>query len=724
MKFTRQFDSMDCGPACVRMLASAYGQLFPLVWLRNQACLTKEGVSVAGIRRTLGEVRMESAAFRMTLDEIEEKCPLPAILHWNQNHFVVLEKVDRKRGKRMWHIADPAFGRHIATDKDLTTHWLAGDKGVVIAAEPGVGFEEQTPPSECHSFVAFAREHVWPYRWSMLKSAIVMLAGLLLSLVLPYLTQAMVDRGIGNKDTNLIFAILAAQLAIVTGSFIIQLIGNKVTLYMSTHISISIITSYLTKLLKLPISFFDTKSAGDYQQRISDHSRLQSFLTIGSLQTLFSLISVPFYLVIIGTYNLVVLTVYVAFTALSIAWSVWFFNRRKALDFEQFQLNALAQNHMYEMTGGIVDIKINGFEKYKINQWRDIQNKQYDMSLRIMRLDQHQNTGFMAFGQARNLFIMCWIALLVVNGSMTMGMMMSVSVIIGMVSSPLGQLMDFMRRLQDARISLERSDEVRMADEEDRPDMLAVDTSAPMDIELRNVSFAYGGELGKPAVNDVSFTIPAGAFVAIVGESGSGKTTLMKLLLKFYEPQKGQILLGGYPINDYSAASLRNACGIVTQENFLFSDTIERNIVLGNKLNQTRLADAVDSACLTDVIKSRPLGLHTKVGAEGEGLSGGERQRVMMARVAYKQPPYIMLDEATSNLDANTEQRITENIAQRFAGSTRLVIAHRLSTVRDADLIVVMRNGHIVDLGTHNQLIERGGYYLTLIQNQLELASE
>lgn len=724
MKFTRQFDSMDCGPACVRMLASAYGQLFPLVWLRNQACLTKEGVSVAGIRRTLGEVRMESAAFRMTLDEIEEKCPLPAILHWNQNHFVVLEKVDRKRGKRMWHIADPAFGRHIATDKDLTTHWLAGDKGVVIAAEPGVGFEEQTPPSECHSFVAFAREHVWPYRWSMLKSAIVMLAGLLLSLVLPYLTQAMVDRGIGNKDTNLIFAILAAQLAIVTGSFIIQLIGNKVTLYMSTHISISIITSYLTKLLKLPISFFDTKSAGDYQQRISDHSRLQSFLTIGSLQTLFSLISVPFYLVIIGTYNLVVLTVYVAFTALSIAWSVWFFNRRKALDFEQFQLNALAQNHMYEMTGGIVDIKINGFEKYKINQWRDIQNKQYDMSLRIMRLDQHQNTGFMAIGQARNLFIMCWIALLVVNGSMTMGMMMSVSVIIGMVSSPLGQLMDFMRRLQDARISLERSDEVRMADEEDRPDMLAVDTSAPMDIELRNVSFAYGGELGKPAVNDVSFTIPAGAFVAIVGESGSGKTTLMKLLLKFYEPQKGQILLGGYPINDYSAASLRNACGIVTQENFLFSDTIERNIVLGNKLNQTRLADAVDSACLTDVIKSRPLGLHTKVGAEGEGLSGGERQRVMMARVAYKQPPYIMLDEATSNLDANTEQRITENIAQRFAGSTRLVIAHRLSTVRDADLIVVMRNGHIVDLGTHNQLIERGGYYLTLIQNQLELASE
>ena len=337
---------MDCGPACIRMLASAHGKLFPLSWLRSQACLTKEGVSVAGIRRALSKMKMESGAFRMTLDELADKCPLPAILHWNQNHFVVLEKVKCRCDKRQWYIADPAFGHYSASDADMAVHWLAGEKGVTIAAEPGDGFEAQTPPSECHSFVAFAREHVWPYRGAMIKSAIVMLAGLLLSLMLPYLTQAMVDKGIGNKDTSLIFVILAAQLAIVVGQFVIQLIGNKVTLYMSTHISISIITTYLTKLLRLPISFFDTKSAGDYQQRIADHSRLQSFLTVGSLQTLFSLISVPFYLAIIGTYNLVVLVAYVVFTALSIAWSVWFFNRRKALDFEQFQLNALVQNRM------------------------------------------------------------------------------------------------------------------------------------------------------------------------------------------------------------------------------------------------------------------------------------------------------------------------------------------------------------------------------------------
>lgn len=722
MKFTHQYDAMDCGPACVRMLASAHGKVFSLAWLRGHACLTKDGVSVAGIRRALSEVKMDSGAFYMTLDELEHKCPLPAILHWNQNHFVVVERV-RRRGRRLWQIADPAFGRYKATDEDLIAHWLAGDKGVVIAAEPGEGFYDQKPERERHSFMAFAREHVLPFKSSLILSAVMMLVGILLSIIPPYLTQAMVDRGIDDKNNGIILTILMAQLAIVGGSLLIQLISNRVTLYMSTHISMSVITVYLAKLMKLPISFFDTKSMGDYQQRIADHTRLQSFLTTDSLQTLFSLVSVPFYLAIIGTYNIVVLIGYMLFTALSIGWSVWFFRRRKVLDFEQFQLGALAQNRICEITAGIVDIKINGFEEYKINQWHALQQKEYELAQRVMKLDQWQTAGFTTISQARNLFILGWIAFLVVGGEMTLGMMMSVSVIVGMVTPSLQQLVDFMRRLQDARISLERSDEVRMAENEDRDNMLNVNPSTPMDIEIRNVTFAYGGQLGKPAVNDVSFTIPAGGFVAIVGESGSGKTTLMKLLLKFYEPQQGQILLGGKLISDYSAASLRSACGIVSQENFLFSDTIERNIALGNELDDARLAEAVETACLTDVVKSRPLGVHTKVGAEGEGLSGGERQRVMMARVAYKRPPYIMLDEATSSLDAHTEQRITDNIARRFAKSTRLVIAHRLSTVRDADLIIVMQNGRIAETGTHESLVEKKGAYYNLVRNQLELGS-
>lgn len=423
-----------------------------------------------------------------------------------------------------------------------------------------------------------------------------------------------------------------------------------------------------------------------------------------------------------GTYNLVILAGYVLFTTLSVLWSLWFFRQRRALDFEQFQLSGRAQNLMFEITGGIVDIKVNGFETYKIEQWRDLQKRQYDMSLKIMRLDQRQNVGYVSIGQFRNLFIMCWIALLVVNGSMTLGMMLSVSVIIGMVSEPLGQLVGFMRRLQDARISLERSDEVRTAENEDQPGMLEVDSSKPMDLELRNISFAYGGDLGVCAVENISFTIPAGSMVAIVGESGSGKTTLMKLLLKFYKPRTGEILLGGKPLDDFSASSLRNACGIVSQDNFLFSDTMGRNIILGFDSDNTRLEEAVETACLTDIVKKRPLGLNTNVGAEGEGLSGGERQRVMMARVAYKQPPYIMLDEATSNLDAETERQITENISKRFSRSTRVVIAHRLSTVRNADNIIVLQKGRVVETGTHDSLVAKKGYYYKLIRNQLELA--
>lgn len=717
---------MDCGPACIRMLASAYGKIFPLGWLRTQSCLTREGVSVAGIRHALNSIRMDSAAFSLTLDELEEKCPLPAILHWNQNHFVILESVRRnRRGVRRWRIADPAFGRYTASDYDMRCHWLAGERGVVVAAEPDDDFAQQQPPDEFHSFIAFARRHVWAYRRTMLKSVAIMVIGTLLSLLLPLLTQAMVDNGINGHDPNLVLLILMAQLAILLGSFAMQYIGSRVALYMSTHISISIISAYLEKLLKLPMTFFDTKSPGDYQQRIVDHSRLQSFMTVDSLQTLFALFSVPFYLVIVYSYSLVALVIYLIFTLMSVAWSAWFLHLRKVLDFEQFQLNARAQNCIYEMTNCIVDIKVNAMDSYKIAQWNAIQNEQYGLSRRILRINQSQSIGFSAISQLRNLVILCWVAMQVIDGAMTLGMMMSISVIIGMISGPLSQVIDFMRRLQDARISLERSDEVSAAPDEDRQEMLDVPRDKPMDISLRGVTFAYGGEIGRPAVENVTIDIPAGSFTAIVGESGSGKTTLMKLLLKFYEPRDGKILLAGIDLQDYSAASLRSASGVVMQENALFSDTVANNISLGDQSHgNARLENAIALASLEGFVTARPLGVHTMVGAEGEGLSGGERQRVMLARVAYKSPVYMFLDEATSALDAETERTITDNFAARFRTCTRIVIAHRLSTVRAADQIVVMRHGRIVETGTHEQLIAAGGYYLQMIGNQLELAGE
>lgn len=724
LQFTRQFDQMDCGPACIRMVASAYGKDYPLSYLRSLAHLTREGVSVAGIRDALKEIGMESATFEMTPEQLREKCPLPAILHWEQNHFVVLHAVKRSRwtGRWKYYIANPAYGKHTFGEEGFCRYWLNGRKGVVIALEPTGAFYEKQAVKEKHSLVRFARKYVWPFRLEMSQSALGMFFGLLLSLVTPFLTQAMVDDGIGLRDMNLIVSIMLAQLFIFVGTFSMGLISSWVSLYMSTRINIHILSDYLTKLLRLPMTFFDTKSVGDYQQRLGDHSRLQGFVTYNTLQTFFSLISAPFYLLIIGWYSPVILAAYLTMTVLSTGWMTYFFRRRKALDYEQFKISAENQNKQYEMLQGITDIKLNAYDDYKLREWCELQERQYRMSQKVLKLGQIQNTGFTFISQLRNIFITCWIAAEVVNGNLTLGMMMSISTIIGQVNGPLSQLIGFMQQFQDAKISLERSEEVHLCANEDSFKQSDVSAERPLPIEVRDLTFSYTGSIGHPALSHVSFSIPAGKMTAIVGESGSGKTTLMKLLLKFYEPTAGEIRWGERPLTDYTAKSVRRLSGIVMQDNFLFSDTVRRNILLGEAEDETRLQEAVSLACLDDYVQKQPLGLETKVGAEGIGVSGGEKQRIMIARAVYKNPLYLMLDEATSSLDAENERRITEALDNRFNGRTRIVIAHRLSTVKHADHLIVLRKGEVVESGTHAQLIAKRGYYFNLIQNQLELA--
>lgn len=726
MKFTRQFDQMDCGPACIRMVASHYGKDYPLSYLRSLSCLTREGVSVAGIRNALGEIGMESATFEMTPEQLREKCPLPAILHWEQNHFVVLYKVkqDRWTGKWKYYVANPAYGKHGFAEKSFNGFWLNGDKGVVIAMEQRDEFYEKKPVKEKHSLLRFARKYVWPFRWELSQSAFGMLFGMLLSLVTPFLTQAMVDDGIGMRDMGLILDILFAQVFIFIGTFLMGLIGSHVSLYMSTRININVLSDYLTKLLKLPMTFFDTKSVGDYQQRLGDHGRLQRFVTYSTMQTFFSFISVPFYLAIIGWYSPVILGAYLLLTGLSTVWMTYFFRRRKAMDYEQFKINAENQNKQYELMSGITDIKLNAYDDYKMEEWRALQERSYRMNVKMLKLGQIQDTGFTVIGQLRNIFITCWIAAEVVNGNLTLGMMMSISAIIGLVNGPLSQLIGFLQQFQDAKISLERSEEVHLCGNEDSALQSEVPSDFPLDIEVRNLTFSYTGSIGKPALQNVSFTIPAGKMIAIVGESGSGKTTLMKLLLKFYEPTGGEILLGGKHLADYSAKSMRRVSGIVMQDNFIFSDTIKRNVILGGEDDDCRLKKALSVACLEDFIGQQPLGVNTKIGAEGMGVSGGEKQRIMIARAAYKRPVYLMLDEATSSLDAENERKITDNIARTFQNHTRIVIAHRLSTVKNADRIIVLRHGKVVEQGTHAELTDARGYYYELIHNQLEIAAD
>ena len=724
LRYTRQFDQMDCGPACIRMVASAFGKEYPLSYLRTLAHLTREGVSVAGIRDALREIGMESGTFELTLEQLRTRCPLPAILHWEQNHFVVLYDVKRSRWRGRWkyYVANPAYGKHAFSEESFAHFWLNGERGVAVAVDPTQAFYDKKPVKEKHSFVRFARKYVWPFRWEMSQSAFGMLFGILLSLVTPFLTQAMVDDGIGLRDMGLIVSIMMAQIFIFVGTFSMGLISSWVSLYMTTRINIHILSDYLTKLLRLPMTFFETKSVGDYQQRLGDHGRLQSFVTYSTLQTFFSLVSAPFYLAIIGWYSPVILVAYLFLTGLSTAWMTYFFRRRKALDYEQFKISAENQNKQYELMSGITDIKLNAYEDYKLDEWRELQDRQYRMSQKTLKLGQIQSTGFTVIGQLRNIFITCWIAAEVVDGNLTLGMMMSISTIIGQVNGPLSQLIGFLQQFQDAKISLERSEEVHLCKDEDSRLQTAVPAAAPLDIEVRHLTFSYTGRIGQPALEDVSFTIPAGRMTAIVGESGSGKTTLMKLLLKFYAPTGGDILLGGRPLADYTAKSMRQASGIVMQDNFIFSDTVRRNILLGEPEDNARLARAVEMACLTDYVEKQPLGLETKVGSEGISVSGGEKQRMMIARAIYKDPQYLMLDEATSSLDAENERRITENLDRHFRGRTRIVIAHRLSTVKNADQIVVLRKGRVVECGTHAELVAQRGYYYELIQNQLELA--
>ncbi len=726
LKYTRQFDQMDCGPACIRMVASAYGRTYPLSYLRTLSHLTREGVSVAGIRDALKEIGMESVTFEMTMDQLEEKCPLPAILHWEQNHFVVLYKVKRSRwtGKRTFYIANPAYGKHGYSEEDMEKCWLNGDRGIVVAIEPTDSFYRNPEVKEKHSLLKFGKKYVWPFKNEMVQLSMGLLSGLVLSLVTPFLTQALVDQGIGMRDFGIITTLLVAQLCLFVGSFTMGMVSSWVSLYMGTRISIGILYDYLAKLMKLPMTFFETKSVGDYQQRIGDHYRLQGFTTQGSMQTLFSLLTGMVLSVIIGFYSWKILLFYLGMTGISALWMSYFFRKRKALDYEQFKLNARNQNKVYELMTGITDIKLNAYDGYKVKEWKTMQEELYTMSQRVLRLDQIQNTGYTVIGQTRNILVTFWIAAAVVSGDLTLGMMMSISTIIGQIDGPLSQLVSFLRQLQDAKISLERSEEVHLCANEDREDGMEVPADTPRDIELKNVTFGYVGNVGKAALENVSIKIPAGKTTAIVGESGSGKTTLMKLLLKFYEPTKGLILLDGRDLRMYKAESLRRVSGIVMQDNFVFSDTLKNNITLGEPYDAQRMAFALEAACLKEYIEGLPLGINTKIGAEGNGISGGERQRIMIARALYKHPTYMLLDEATSSLDAENERKITGNLGHAFAKNTVIVIAHRLSTVRHADNIVVLQHGKVAEQGTHEELTERKGVYYNLVKNQLELAKE
>ena len=739
-KFIPQYDQMDCGPACLSMVSHFHGKDYSLNYLREHSFISRDGVSLRGISEAANEIGFETFSVQLKVEALTNKPVTPCILHWNQNHFVVLHKIEKPNklwGNRkdkgcIFHIADPGHGMIKLDEKSFLRSWYGkSDEGVALFLSPTEEFYQAQPPKTDKLNLPYLINFLKPYKKEVGQLLLGLLAGSIFTLVFPFLTQALIDDGVNAKDLNIVFMILLAQVFLFLGSIAIQVVRNWVMLYLGTRINIQIISEFLRKILRLPIKFFDTKLIGDFNQRIQDHERIEQFLTSQSLLTVFSLINLCVFFVVLFYFDLKIVLTFAVMTFAAILWSVLFMNRRKHLDYHRFQRRSENQESIYELINGIQEIKLNNFDDYKREEWEKIQIKLFNINLRILKIDQFQLIGYDFINQLKNILVTFIAARAVVFGDITLGAMLSITYIIGQMNAPVNQLIDFFRSLQDARLSMERLKEVEDQKEEEQPGQIQLteediqeDNGQEKGIRLQNVSFQYEGPNSAYVLKDVDLLIPEGKTTAIVGASGSGKTTLMKLLLKFYEPVNGQIHVNDHRLSSISATSWRENCGVVMQEGYIFSDSIARNIATQERnINHEQLGHAIQTANIDEFVRRLPLKERTKIGAAGNGISGGQKQRVLIARAVYKDPHFIFFDEATSALDAENERVIHDNLQEFFKGKTVVIIAHRLSTVKNADQIIVLDKGRIVERGHHNELVDQRGNYYHLVKNQLELGS-
>lgn len=733
MVFQAQHDQMDCGPACLSMVSSHHGKTFGLQYLRDKSFITKEGVSLLGITEAAEKIGFKHISAKLNAKDFDNEL-LPCILHWNQNHFVVLYKISKNifTGKPIYKVADPGHGFISLTEEKFKKSWLSdGEKGVVLFLEPTEEFHNQIPPKEEKLSIKYLLKYLRPHQSQMGWMLFLLTLGTLSTLVFPILTQKLIDEGVSKKNLSVITVILLAQLAFFFGNIVINIFRNWIMLVVGTKINIQIISDFLKKLLKLPIKFFDTKLMGDFYQRIQDHERIESFLTSQSLLTLFSIITFTAFFGVLWYYDFRILAVYMILTIISVLWSLYWMRKRKILDYFRFQQRSENQESIYEIINGVSEMKLNQFEDFKRKEWENIQQKLFKINIRILKLDQVQLSGFEFINQLKNILVTFLSAYFVIKAHMTLGALLSVSYIIGQMNSPVSQLINFFRSLQDAKLSLARLNEVQNNPEEEQENQVPLlsqkyteQNGIEKGIYFKNVSFQYEGPQSPYVLKDINLFIPDGKITAIVGASGSGKTTLMKMLLKFYEPVKGEIKFNHLNINEVSPTDLRKNCGVVMQDGFIFSDTIERNIATSDEnIDYEKLNKALETANIKSFIEELPLGLNTKIGASGNGISGGQKQRILIARAVYKNPHFILFDEATSALDAENEKIIHDNLQSFFKGKTVIIVAHRLSTVKNADQIIVLKNGEIVEQGNHQELVNKKADYFNLVKNQLELGN-
>lgn len=724
VSFYKQREAKDCGPSCLRMVAKYYGKTLSLAKLRNISETSREGTSLGGISEAAEKLGFRTLGIRLAYEKLSQEAPLPVIVHWQNNHFVVVYKVTKKK----IYVADPAHSLLTYSPQDFISRWIGPnatehtEEGIALLLDPSPAFYRQPEDKEEKAYGwSFLSCYFKRYRSFFSQLIVGLVAVSMLQLLFPFLTQSIVDVGIRNQDVGFVYLILAAQLFLFLGRTSIEVIRSWILLHLSTRINVSLTSDFFIKLMKLPIGYFDTRLTGDIMQRINDHRRIEQLLTTSSLSTLFSMVNLVIFGAVLAWYHLTIFTIFLVGVSCYFVWVVLFLKKRKELDYKRFSQISTEQSKVIEIIGGMQEIKLHNAERQKRWSWEYLQARLFRLEIKSLRLEQTQTFGSSFINELKNILITVFAATLVIQGELTLGMMLAISYILGQLNSPILQLVGFTHSLQDARIALERLAEIHDKEDEEpegQSKIHHIDTAA--DLAVDGLSFRYTGSV-EPVLRELSFTVPAKKVTAIVGSSGSGKTTLMKLLLKFYEPSAGSITLGATKLSAVSQQGWRSHFGVVMQEGYIFNDTIAGNVALGEEeIDYKRLLQAVEVANIREFVESLPQSYNTKIGMEGMGMSTGQKQRLLIARAVYKNPDFLFFDEATSALDARNERVIMENLQQFYKGKTAVIIAHRLSTVKHADQIVVMDSGEITEIGDHHSLIAKRGAYYNLVKNQLE----